>query len=101
MLRTALIALALSLALAACVSEHTQNPLAQNPPCADCPPPDAIMCAAPGAPHGWIAVPAGKKPTDVCPPNFIGDRLVHLPLAATIAAPVEWPRGNETMGHPP
>jgi hypothetical protein len=65
--------------------------------------PDAIMCAAPGAPHGWISVPAGKKPTDFCPQNFIRDRLLHLPVVNDAAPPAKWPQDNylNTPGHPP
>lgn len=99
MFRTALIVFALSLALAACVQEPRYAPQSgaagnqqgaqnQNPPCADCTPPDAIMCTAPGAPTGWISVPAGKKPTDICPQKFIRDRLSHMPYVGDAAAPV-------------
>jgi hypothetical protein len=98
MFRTALIIL--FLALAACVSEHAQNP----------PPPaqagknlnvlqaqqlDAIICAIPSAPHGWIPVPAGKKPTEFCPEAAITYRLYHNQPGA--ASHLPWTPG----GSPP
>ena len=113
--RTALIALAL--VLASCVSAHAQNPPAQpapDPALAQANAfidrqPDAIMCAVAPAgagrqklntPHDWIPVPAGKKPTDICPEAKITDSLYnnppgviyHLPWAPAGSPLPIWPK---------
>jgi hypothetical protein len=114
MFKTALIALALALSLAACVSEQPQNPPAQANTFHSV----TITCDIPvhGAPPGTIiSVPVGKKPTDFCPATAI---TTHYPLINDAARPddsdsVEVQQdnlrtkpqnktpGQETPGHPP
>jgi hypothetical protein len=98
MFRTALIALAL--ALASCASGQAERaPVhAQSVPNADTLHPYAIMCAAPGAPHGWISVPAGRNPTDFCPKSSITARIYQhspnvnypVPTVSGAAPPANW-----------
>jgi len=101
--RAALIALALSLALAACVQEpryapqsgaagnqpdqHAQNPPARFLGWPNANTPVAISCAVPGPKPRPILVPAGKNPTDFCPATAI---TYHLPVTKDAAPPGDW-----------
>lgn len=96
MFRTALIALALSLALTSCVSQHAQNPPPQYPGFSNANTPVAISCDMPGPKPRHILVPAGKKPTDFCPATAI---TYHVPVVSGAAQPV-WPE-DKTEGQPP
>ena len=113
MLKTALIALVLSLALASRASEQPQNPSlsAQARKDSDIPqvlPPDAVICsvAVRGATPGTvIPVPAGQQPTDICPRTAITSIYYHnhpgitkiRPTAGVPAPAVE----DADQGQPP
>jgi hypothetical protein len=91
-LKLPLIALALFLALAACV----QEPRYVYPGFSNANTPVAILCDMPGPKPRPILVPAGKKPTDFCPATAI---TYHVPVVTGAYTPV-WPE-DKTPGQPP
>lgn len=104
MFRTALIALALVLALAACVSDRAANTDSASHARASTPLTITCKFAVNGAPPGAIiTIPPGKNPTDVCPGSAITidfgpDTIYHIPWAPAGSAP---PAVRSKTGKPP